>query len=95
MVAEMHLIGPDAGGPFSSGVLNASPRAAWWPQAGKVWGTAFSPDGQLVLTVSEDGTSRIYPWEMFAPREDLQTMARTRTTRVLTREEREKYLHEI
>src|SRR5262249_24736653 len=54
----------------------------------------FSPDGKWIVTASLDKTARIYPWEMFAPIEDVLALARKRVLRELTPEEREKYLHE-
>jgi WD40 repeat protein len=59
-----------------------------------VLGVAFSPDGKRLVTASADTTARIYPWELFAPPEDLLATAATRVTRQLTPEERERFLHE-
>ncbi len=53
----------------------------------------FSPDGNKVLTASDDGTTRIYPRENFVPQEELLVSARTRVTRELTANEVKKYLH--
>ena len=52
------------------------------------------PDGKLVVTASEDKTEQIYACEECGSIEDFLALARTRVTRELTPEEREKYLHE-
>jgi WD40 repeat protein len=36
-----------------------------------IWSAAFSPDAKYAATFNEDGTTIIYPWEMFAPLDDL------------------------
>ena len=57
---------------------------------GAVRSAAFSPDGTRIVTASSDGTARIYLVRI----EDLITLARSRLSRELTCQEREKYLHE-
>ncbi len=59
-----------------------------------VLSAAFSPDGKLIVTASSDQKGIIYPWEAFAPFDDLQRAARIRVVRELTPKEREKYLPE-
>lgn len=61
---------------------------------GSVTSAAFSPNGKFVVTASEDKTARIFACEVCGSIEDLLALARTRVTRELTPEEREKYLHE-
>ncbi|MCI0391251.1 MAG: AAA-like domain-containing protein [Acidobacteria bacterium] len=63
--------------------------------ADEVWGAAFSPDGKYVVTASYDKTARIYACEVCRPINEVLALARTRVTRQLTPEEREKYLHEL
>ncbi len=53
----------------------------------------FSPDGNFVIVASGDG-ARIYPWEKFAPIEDLLQVVKRRVTRELSSAERKEYLHE-
>jgi hypothetical protein len=55
---------------------------------------ALSFHGKFVVTASEDNTGQIYACEICGSIEDLLALACTRVTRELTREEREKYLHE-
>ena len=55
---------------------------------------AFSPDGKYIVTASNDKTARIYGCEVCRPIQEVIALARTRVTRGLTPEEREKYLHE-
>ena len=61
---------------------------------GAVLSAAFSPDSKWIVTAGEDQKGIIYPWEAFAPFDDLQRAARIRVVRELTPEERVKYLHE-
>jgi WD40 repeat protein len=56
----------------------------------EVVSASFSPDGKMIVTASYDGTARIFLVNI----EDLIELARTRVTRQLTCEERNKYLHE-
>lgn len=58
----------------------------------RVVGVTFSADGPAVLTASS--VARLYPFEMFAPLSDLLDLAASHTTRLLTSEERAKYLHQ-
>ena len=51
---------------------------------------AFSPDGTRIVTASWDTTARVYLVHI----EDLIALARSRLSRELTCQEREKYLHE-
>ena len=60
----------------------------------RLYKATFSPDGKFVLTTSEDGLARIYPWEMFAPFEDIVAISYKNVVRQLTPEERDRYLHE-
>jgi WD40 repeat protein len=60
----------------------------------EVRSAAFSPDGKYVVTASYDQTARIYACEVCRPIQEILALARTRVTRGLTPEEREKYLHE-
>jgi WD40 repeat protein len=60
----------------------------------EVWSAAFSPDGKYIVTGSYDKTARIYACEVCRPIQDVLALARSRVTRGLTPEEREKYLHE-
>jgi WD40 repeat protein len=62
--------------------------------SGAVSHAAFSPDGQWVVTASYDHTARVWRCELCASVEDLLNLAKTRTTRTLTPEERRLYLHE-
>jgi WD40 repeat protein/energy-coupling factor transporter ATP-binding protein EcfA2 len=54
---------------------------------------AFSPDGKFVITTSEDKTARIYRCELCDSIEDLLSLAPSRVTRRMTREECQRYLH--
>jgi len=58
------------------------------------WSAAYSPDGRFIVTASSDKTARIYACEVCRPIPEALALARTRVTRSLTPEEREKYLHE-
>ncbi|MBI4663006.1 MAG: AAA-like domain-containing protein [Verrucomicrobia bacterium] len=53
-----------------------------------------TPDGNWVVGVTKRGTSKIYPWEVIAPVDDLIALADRRTARQLSPEERRRYLHE-
>jgi WD40 repeat protein len=61
--------------------------------SGAVRRAAFSPKGMFVVTASADGTARIYACDICVSWKELMGFARTRVTRELTPEEREKYLH--
>jgi WD40 repeat protein len=37
---------------------------------------AFSPDGRYLATINQDGTTVVYPWEMFASLDDLLVLSR-------------------
>jgi WD40 repeat protein len=82
---------------------------ASWDQTARVWGAAsgrelatlrghtdkvtnaaWSPDGKQIVTASYDNTARIYLTHI----EDLIALAKSRLSRELTCEERERYLHE-
>jgi WD40 repeat protein len=54
-----------------------------------VGGVVFSPDGMRLMTMSDDGTARIYTLSI----EELIALAKTRVTRSLTTQECQKYLH--
>jgi TonB family protein len=54
---------------------------------------SFSPDGKNIATANEDGTTYLYPWEMFAPYEEILAAGRSRITRSLSCEERNLYLN--
>jgi WD40 repeat protein len=53
----------------------------------------FSPDRKYVFTIDSDGIGRLYPWEMYAPLDQLLKLAPSRTTRNLTFAEKDKFLH--
>ena len=55
----------------------------------------FNSDGKWLITVSSDNTARVYPWEMFAPIEDVLDLAGKRYLRELTPQERAKYPPEL
>jgi len=64
----------------------------------RVWSAAFSPDGQLIVNASKDGTVRV--WEAHTPPEvenppdaldALLAQAKQRVTRQLTAEERRRF----
>jgi WD40 repeat protein len=61
---------------------------------GTVWDAAFSPDGRWAVSASADGTVRVWNCEICGPIEEVLTLAKTRTTRELTEEERQIFLHE-
>jgi WD40 repeat protein len=52
---------------------------------------AFSPDGRSILSTGDDKTARIYPCEPCASLRTLRALARDRTSRALTAEERRRY----
>lgn len=54
---------------------------------GLVAAATFSPDGRAVLSASHDGDVRIWRCEVCVPIEEMRTLARTRVTRDLSREE--------
>jgi WD40 repeat protein len=54
----------------------------------------FSPDGRKILTTSHDGTAQLHVCEVCRPLDKLVEFARTRVTRPLSREERQRFLHE-
>ena len=54
---------------------------------GRVMSAAHSPDGPWIVTASNDGTVQIYTTDM----EELLEIAKSRVTRQLTTEEKEKY----
>ncbi|MDQ3761617.1 MAG: WD40 domain-containing protein [Actinomycetota bacterium] len=56
---------------------------------------AFSPHGQRVASASVDGTVRIWECEVCRSFEEVLTLAEHRSTRELTCEERETFLHEL
>src|SRR5258707_15429505 len=68
--------------------------AQFFGNEGIVGTSTFSPDGTRLVTAGHDGTARIYAREVRAPVEELMSLARSRVTRPLTREERQNYLHE-
>jgi WD40 repeat protein/energy-coupling factor transporter ATP-binding protein EcfA2 len=76
----------------------AEPVATLRGQNGAVTSASFGPeessrpDALLLVTSSADGTARIYPWESFAPLDDLLLIVPSRVTRQLTSEERKTYL---
>jgi WD40 repeat protein len=62
--------------------------------AGEVNSAAFSPDGKFVVTASDDGTVKVVACEVCARVEELLELAHKRVIRILTPDERTKYLHE-
>ncbi|MDP7000050.1 MAG: hypothetical protein QF569_28630, partial [Candidatus Poribacteria bacterium] len=54
---------------------------------GGVMSAVYSPDGQRIVTVSRDGTAKVYTTDM----DELLEIAKSRVTRQLTAEEKEKY----
>lgn len=67
----------------------AEVRANTWP----VNYAGFSPDGNFIITRNEDERVRIYPWEIFAPIEEVLRLSQGSTRRQLTAGEKEDYLH--
>ena len=55
---------------------------------GYVNSAVYSPNGQRIVTASSDGTVQIYTTDM----DELLEIAKSRVTRQLTAEEKEKYL---
>jgi len=53
----------------------------------KVHSAGYSPDGRRIVTASSDGTVQIYTTDM----DELLEIAKSRVTRQLTAEEKEKY----
>jgi WD40 repeat protein len=58
---------------------------------GTVTSAAFSPDGKWVVTAGADKTARVYPYEMFAPAEEVIERAQQRVLRALTPFEQTKF----
>jgi len=56
-----------------------------------VWSASFSADGRWIVTASRDNTAIIYPYEMFAPAEEVIALARKRVLRKFRPEEEAKY----
>ena len=54
---------------------------------GRVFSTVYSPNGQRIVTASNDGTVQVYTTDM----DELLEIAKSRVTRQLTAEEKEKY----
>jgi WD40 repeat protein len=52
-----------------------------------VWSASFSPDGQRVVTASDDGTARI--WRIFPTAQALVEAAKEAVPRCLTPQQRE------
>jgi len=59
-----------------------------------VRGAIFDPTGRQLMVASDDGITRVYSWELFAPIEKLLALARTRVTRDFTAEEKQRFLHQ-
>jgi WD40 repeat protein len=62
---------------------------------GGVRQASFDPQGQQVAAVCEDGLTRVYPQELFAPLDELEALVPSRVTRQspqLTPEERTRFL---
>jgi hypothetical protein len=60
--------------------------------AAPVLAARWSPDGKLLVTASADGTAQMYRCDMCIPIPELLALARTRVTRDLRPEERERFL---
>ena len=54
---------------------------------GRVFSVAYSPDGKRIATAGKDGMVQIYTTDM----DELLEIAKSRVTRQLTAEEKEKY----
>ena len=52
-----------------------------------VWSVAYSPDGKRIATTGDDGIAQIYTTDM----DELLEIAKSRVTRQLTVEEKERY----
>jgi WD40 repeat protein len=61
--------------------------------AGRFSDASVSPDGRFIVAAGRAGAIWIYPCDVCGSLAELVTVARTRVTRELTPEEREKYLH--
>jgi WD40 repeat protein len=61
---------------------------------GKVLKAVFSPDARFVLTASEDYTARVYPYEAFAPFDEVLALIAQRVARELTPEEKSRFVDE-
>jgi WD40 repeat protein/serine/threonine protein kinase len=66
---------------------SAGNELAVLPHEGTVLTVCFSPDGRRLVTACEDGTARVW----LVQNEDVLALAEARTTRELTRAERERY----
>jgi WD40 repeat protein len=74
-------------------IASGKPVSRLSRQRAKINGATFSPDGRYAATFNEDGTTVVYPWEMFAPLDDILTLAAKRIHRPIACEERRLYLH--
>jgi len=63
------------------------------PAAGGILTASFSPDGKSIVTTAGDGKARIYSCEVCGSAKELLALAATRTTRRLTEQGRQTYLH--
>ena len=59
---------------------------------GVVYDAHFSPQGDWIVTASADGMAILWPYEMFAPREEILELARRRPPLPLTEEQERRYL---
>lgn len=59
-----------------------------------VYGVAFSPDGQRIASAGLDGRVRMQECEVRGPIEEVLALAKERSKRELTCEERQTFLHE-
>jgi WD40 repeat protein len=62
--------------------------------AGDILSVSFSPDGRSIVTTASDGRARIYACDVCGSTKELLALAKARTTRGLTQQERQTYLHE-
>jgi WD40 repeat protein/transcriptional regulator with XRE-family HTH domain len=60
---------------------------------GPVHGVAFSPDGRRLVSTSDDATARVWQCEACGPIDQVLTLADKRSTRALTSDERQTFLH--